>query len=82
MVKTDSKKVSSKFSFSCTLLWAIPNSVKRITLLTTENYTEIALHKLKGYLYYKKITSQNVSVEAQVNNFSISKETYVRFSRY
>ena len=37
---------------------------------------------LKGYLRYKIITSQNVSSEAQVNNFFISKKHYVPFSSY
>ena len=36
----------------------------------------------KGYLCYKTITSQNVSSEAQVKNFFISKKSYVIFSRY
>ena len=36
---------------------------------------------LKGYLRYKKITSQNVSSDAQVKNFFISQESYVPFSR-
>ena len=36
----------------------------------------------KGYLYYKTITSQNVSSEAHVNNFFITLKIYVLFSRY
>ena len=37
---------------------------------------------LKGYPHYKTITSQNVSSEAQINNFLISQKSYVPFSRY
>ena len=37
---------------------------------------------LKGYLHYKTITSQNVSSEAQIKNFFISKKNYIPFSRY
>ena len=37
---------------------------------------------VKGYLRYKAITSQNVSLEAQVKKFFISPESYVPFSRY
>ena len=37
---------------------------------------------VKGCLHYKTITSQNVSSEAQINNFFISLKNYVRFSRY
>ena len=37
---------------------------------------------LKGYIYYKTITSQNVSSEAQVKNLFISWKGYVSFSRY
>ena len=36
----------------------------------------------KGYLRYKTITSQNVSSEAQVNNFFILWKSYVPFSKY
>ena len=36
----------------------------------------------KGYLCCKTITSQNVSSEAQVMNFFISRKSYVPFSRY
>ena len=38
--------------------------------------------KLKGYLRYKIITSQNVSPEAQVKNFFVSQKSYFLFSRY
>ena len=46
--------------------------------------------KLKGYILYKTITSQNVSSEAQVKNIFISyksyipvsSKSYVPFSRY
>ena len=37
---------------------------------------------LKSYLRYKTITFQNVSSEAQIKNFFISKKNYVPFLRY
>ena len=37
---------------------------------------------LKGYLYYKTITSQNVLSEAQFMNFFILWKYYAPFSRY
>ena len=37
---------------------------------------------LKGYLYYKTITSQNVLSEAQFKNFFILRKCYAPFSRY
>ena len=37
---------------------------------------------LKSYLRYKTTTFQNVSSEAQIKNFFISKKNYVPFLRY
>ena len=37
---------------------------------------------LKGYLRYKKITSQNVPSKAQIKDFFISNKNYVPFARY
>ena len=36
----------------------------------------------KGYLHYKTIISQNVSSEAQINNFFILCKSYVLFSSF
>ena len=40
--------------------------IKKLSTITKRSW------KLKGYLRYKTITSQNVSSEAQIKNFFIS----------
>ena len=37
---------------------------------------------IKSYLRYKTIASQNVTSEAQIKNFFISKKKYVPFWKY
>ena len=55
---------------------------KQFLSLVFTNMLLLQFQNLKGYLRCKTITSQNVSFETQITNFSISQKSYVPFSRY
>ena len=58
--------------------WLFPDKERNLT----EPINASIFSFLKGYLGYKTITTQNVSSEAQIKNFFISKKNYVSFSRH
>ena len=61
---------------------AEPLFIKQLCPTLNIHDKSVMLKLFKGYLFFKMITSQNVSSEAQVKNFFISQKSYIPFSSY